>query len=34
MAGFDLGLATACRRGRKKVLRSAEEMQAMAETVG
>lgn len=34
MAGFDLGLVTACRRGRKKVLRSTEEMQAMAQAVG
>lgn len=34
MAGFDLGLVIACRRERKKVLSSAEEMQAMAQVVG
>lgn len=28
MADFDLGLVTACKRGGKKVLRSAEEKQA------
>lgn len=34
MADFYLGLVVACGRGRKKVLRSAEEMQAMAQIVG